>query len=86
MKKVRCKDGAERVFVNFAIIERKEPQTFGDRTYTHFMSVAPPKSERMEGVNYIVADIQTYQPQPATPTAEQVAAAPSVSEMDELPF
>lgn len=87
MKKIKCKDGVERIFVNFAIFERKEPITFGDRTYTHFMSVAPPKEERKEGVNYIVADLQTHNSQPSTPTPEQVNAAPSVSpDDDSLPF
>ena len=53
MKKVMCKDGKERVFLNVAIFAKKQPQTFGDRTYTHFISCAPKKEERIEGENYI---------------------------------
>ncbi len=34
IKKVKCKDGKERCFLNFAIFKRKEPATFGDITYT----------------------------------------------------
>lgn len=86
MKKVLCKDGKEKIFVNIAVCERKEPVTFGDRTYKHFISCAPKKEERIEGRNYFIADLQTYNPQPSTPTLEQVASAPSVSEDDELPF
>ncbi len=86
IKKVKCNDGVERKFVNFAIFERKEPVTFGDRTYNHFMSVAPKKEERKDGVNYIVANLQTFQQQPTTPTPEQVEAAPPVSPTDDLPF
>lgn len=86
MKKVMCKDGSQKIFVNIAVMERKEPSTFGDRTYTHFISCAPKKEERKEGVNYFIADLQTYIPQPSTPTAEQIEVAPSVSEEDDLPF
>lgn len=86
MKKVMCKDGKERIFVNIAVCERKEAITFGDRTYTHFISCAPKKEERKEGVNYFMGDLQTYEPQPSIPTAEQIASAPSVSSDEDLPF
>lgn len=86
MKKVMCKDGKEKIFVNVAIMERKEPATFGDRTYTHFVSCSPKKEERKEGVSYFIGDLSEYKPQPSTPTAEQIEAAPAVSEEEELPF
>lgn len=86
MKKVLCKDGKEKIFVNIAVCERKEPVTFGERTYTHFISCAPKKEERKEGVSYFIGDLSEYKPQPSTPTAEQIEAAPSVSADDELPF
>ena len=86
MKKVMCKDGKERIFVNISVIERKEPAVFGERTYTHFVSCAPKKEERVEGKNYFMGDLQTYIPQPSIPTAEQIEAAPSVGENDDLPF
>ncbi|HCK24063.1 MAG TPA: hypothetical protein DHW31_04635 [Bacteroides graminisolvens] len=86
MKKVICKDGKERIFVNVWVGERKEPATFGNNTYTHYVSCAPKKEERVEGTNYFLGDLQTYNPQPSTPTIEQVANAPSVSPEDDLPF
>ncbi|MDD3238617.1 MAG: hypothetical protein PHW47_00730 [Lachnospira sp.] len=86
MKKVICKDGKERIFVNVWVGERKEPATFGNNTYTHYVSCAPKKWERVEGTNYFLGDLQTYNPQPSTPTVEQVANAPSVSPEDDLPF
>ena len=86
MKKVVCNDGKEKIFVNIAVCERKEPVTFGDRTYTHFISCAPKKEERKEGVNYFISDLQTYNPRPSVPTAQQIEEAPSVSEDDDLPF
>ncbi|WP_308764899.1 hypothetical protein [uncultured Bacteroides sp.] len=86
MKKVICKDGKERIFVNVWVGERKEPATFGNNTYTHYVSCAPKKEERVEGTNYFLGDLQTYNPQPSTPTVEQVANAPSVSPEDDLPF
>lgn len=86
MKKVICKDGKERIFVNVWVGERKEPATFGNNVYTHYVSCAPKKEERVEGTNYFLGDFQTYNPQPSTPTAEQVANAPCVSPEDDLPF
>lgn len=86
MKKVLCKDGKERIFLNIWVGERKEPATFGNNTYTHFVSCSPKKEERKEGVNYFLGDLQTYNPQPSTPTPEQIAVAPSVSPEDDLPF
>lgn len=86
MKKVLCKDGKERIFLNIRVSERKEPATFGNNTYTHFVSCSPKKEERKEGVNYFLGDLQTYNPQPSTPTPEQIAGAPSVSPEDDLPF
>lgn len=86
MKKVLCKDGKEKIFVNIAVCERKEPVTFGDRTYTHFISCAPKKEERKEGVSYFIGDLSEYKPQPSMPTAQQIEESPSVSENDDLPF
>lgn len=86
MKKVVCKDGKEKIFVNITVCERKEAATFNDRTYTHFVSCSPKKEERKEGVNYFIGDLQTYTPQPSTPTTAQVEAAPAVSDDDDLPF
>ena len=86
MKKVKTKDGKEKIYLNIFIGERKEPVTFDDRTYTHFVSCSPKKEERVEGENYFIGDLQTYNPQPSAPTAEQINEAPPVSEEDPLPF
>lgn len=88
MKKVVCKDGKERVFLNVAVFAKKNPQTFGDRTYTHFISCAPKKEERKDGENYILGDLETYTPKPIGPTAEDVANAPGLApgENPDLPF
>lgn len=88
MKKVLCKDGKERIYLNVAIFAKKNPQTFGDRTYTHFISCAPKKEERKEGENYILGDLETYTPKPAGPTTEDVANAPHLTPDDDtdLPF
>ena len=86
MKKVMCKDGKERIFLNIWVGERKEPATFRSNTYTHYVSCSPKKEERKDGVNYFLGDLQTYNPQPSAPSMEQVDSAPSVSPNDDLPF
>lgn len=86
MKKVMCKDGVERIFVNVFIGEKKNPQEFNGRVYTHSISCAPKKEERKDGVNYYFGDLQTYAPQLITPTAEQIEQSPSVSPDEDLPF
>lgn len=51
MKKVVCKDGKERIYLNVAVIERREPSQFG---HTHFITCAPKQEERKEGTQYIL--------------------------------
>ena len=85
MKKIMCKDGKERIFLNVAVVERKEPSQFGD---THFITCAPKKEERKEGVSYIFGDLKVWNPEPQMPTAEEIAAAPPFEPTsdDDLPF
>lgn len=85
MKKVMCKDGKERIYLNIFIGEKKAPQAFDGKVFTHSVSCAPKKEERKEGVNYYIGDLQTYEPQLLV-TAEQINAAPSVSDDSDLPF
>ena len=59
IKRVICKDGKERCYLNVSVIARKTPNKINDRTYTHFLSCAPRKEERREGVNYIIGDLET---------------------------
>lgn len=86
MKKVMCKDGKERIYLNIFIGEKKTPQAFDGKVFTHSVSCAPKKEERKEGVNYFIGDLQTYNPQPNAPSAAEIEAAPSVSDIDDLPF
>ena len=82
IKKVMCKDGVERMFLNIAIIEKKEKGQFGD---THFITCAPRKEEQKEGVNYIIGDMKLYVPAPTVSTQE-IDDAPSIDPNDDLPF
>ena len=86
-KKVMCKDGKERVFLNIKIIKRKEVSQFGN---THFVSCEPKEEkDRIDGEVYICGDLTEYAPQNIMPTAEEIAAAPPFEPMDEtdnLPF
>lgn len=90
IKKVTCKDGSVKMYLNIAVITRKQPQTFTNngvsRTYTHFVSCAPKKEERVDGVNYIIGDLETRTFTPQAPSAEDVQAAPPISPEDNLPF
>lgn len=85
-KKIASKrDGRERIFLNISIVERKTPVTFGERTYTHFVSCRPKEEARVEGQNYIIGDLSAVEyKQPPTP--EDVASAPSIGTEDDLPF
>lgn len=92
MKKVLCKDGVERVYLNISVLTRKEPVTFGGkdgnpRTYTHFVSCAPKKDDRKEGVNYIIGDLteRVFEPAVTPPSPQQVEQAPAAAPSD-LPF
>ena len=48
MKKVVCKDGKERIYLNVAVIEHKEPSQFG---HTHFITCAPNRKSAKRGHN-----------------------------------
>lgn len=86
-KKIMCKDGKERIFLNIKIVKRKEPSQFG---HTHFVSCEPKdEKDRKEDELYICGDLTEYSPQPQMPTAEEIAAAPPMpmtGNEDDLPF
>lgn len=90
MKKVLCRDGKEKIYLNIAVVARKEPQSFTNngttRTFTHFISCAPKKEERKEGVSYIIGDLETRTFAPSVPTAAEIENAPAVAPDDDLPF
>ena len=79
MKKVVCKDGTTKVFVNISVFELKEKSKYGD---THIISCSPKQEERKDGVNYIFGHLKTYEKEPTT---EEINNAPPISE-EELPF
>lgn len=81
-KKVKCKDGEERIFLNLKIVRRKETSKYGT---THFVSCEPRQEERKEGVNYICGDMTEYVPKDNNPSPEDIAQAP-VADGDDLPF
>lgn len=94
IKRVTCRDGKERCYLNIAIIPRKSPATFNNsdgstRTYTHFVSCAPKKEDQKDGVKYILGDIETrafgQQPQQAAPQGAAPQAATPQGNPD-LPF
>lgn len=80
-KRVQKKDGSTGVYLNIGIFQRKETSQFGA---THFVSVAPKKEERKDGVNYIVGDLKPLQ-QTAPVSPQQVEQAPPAP-VDDLPF
>lgn len=84
IKKVKCKDGKERSYLNIFIGEKKKPSTFGNKTFTHYVSCAPKREEQIEGENYFIGDLQTYQGK-QEPT-QQVSTQPVSPEIDNLPF
>lgn len=85
MKKVMTAKG-EKIFLNISIGEKKEPVTFDNRAYTHYVSCAPRKEERKEGVYYGIGDLMESTFKSNIPSPEDINNAPSVSEDDGLPF
>jgi len=81
-KKVPCKDGKERIFLNLKIVKRKEVGQFG---HTHFISCEPKQEERVEGESYICGDLKEYIPKNEGPSPEEIAQAESADD-NELPF
>lgn len=87
IKKVKLKDGSEKLYLNIWVGERKTPAVFGNRAYTHYVSCAPKKEERKEGENYFIGDLQEWKPSESPIiSSEEVSASPSVKDDDDLPF
>ena len=82
-KKVMCKDGQERVFLNIKVVERKEANQYG---HTHFVSCEPKdENERQDGEQYIFGDLTKFEPKSSSVSTEDVTAAPAADDND-LPF
>lgn len=93
-KLVTTKSGEKKWFINVSVHENKEPRYGADGKLLsdHFISCAPKKDERVEGDKYIIGNLRAWEPPTAnTPTADEINAAPSASDLapDEnydLPF
>lgn len=86
IKAVTLKDGTVKKYLNIAVCERKEVGKFG---HTHYISCAPKKEERIEGEQYFIGDLKAYDPQPSTPSFDDVSNAPIApdnGDSDDLPF
>lgn len=81
MKKVERKDGSTGIYLNIAIVPRKEVGQFG---HTHFVSCSPKQEERKEGVKYIIGDVKPLERKGGV-SVEDIDNAPSVEDSD-LPF
>lgn len=94
IKVVKCNDGKERAFLSISIHENSEPRVKDGKIISdHFVSCAPKKEDRVEGVNYIFGNLRewhTADPMSAQPTPEEIEAAPSYETADgnsvDLPF
>lgn len=87
-KKVTMKDGTTAVFLNIRIGKRKNPVEFGGKTIDHYVSCAPKKDERVEGVNYFIGDLSewTDNPQPKGMVSTETVYNAPVADDDDLPF
>jgi hypothetical protein len=86
IKKVVCKDGQTRLYLNIAIFDRREKDKFGN---THVMTCAPAKKEERDpNVNYFIADLKEFVHVNVTPSPEEIESAPAMTteESDDLPF
>lgn len=77
IKKVMCRDGKERLFVNIKVVRRKSVAENGD---THFISCEPKPEQRREGVKYIFGNLRPLVYQPQGPSMEEIENAQSASD------
>lgn len=81
-KKVKKADGTDAIYLNIAVSERKEVGKFGE---THGVQFTRDKDKRIENENTFFGSLKLWESTPVAVTAEQISAAPGVSE-DSLPF
>lgn len=77
IKKIKCRDGKERLYVNIKVVKRKSVAENGD---THFISCEPKQEQRKEGVKYIFGNLKPLVLQPQGPTVEEIEKAQSVKD------
>lgn len=73
IKAVTHKDGTVKKYLNIKLGERKE---VGKRGETHYISCAPKKEEKIEGEKYFIGSAKLHDPQPSTPSFDDVNNAP----------
>lgn len=84
IKRVTCRDGQVRAYLNISIVERKTPSQYGN---THVVSCAPRKEERKDGVNYFIGDVRPFGDRTdAAPAPSPSPVVPEKKEEDDLPF
>lgn len=70
-------------YLSLAVMELSEPSKFGD---THFISCAPKKDERKEGVNYIIGNFRRFVEKSEHVSAADIDSGTALDDGDELPF
>lgn len=91
IKKVTCKDGVTRYYVNIVVGDKKKPLLDDDGKIRsdHYISCQPRPDERKEGVNYFIGDMRLWVPTALSPTREEIENAPPADmegPIDDLPF
>lgn len=84
IKSVPMKDGSTHLFLDIAIVSRKEVGKYG---HTHMVRVSPPRGQEIDDLGrYIIGDLTEYQPRETNPA--DIAAAPKATdeESEDLPF
>lgn len=72
-------------YVSIVIAEGKEPDAYGN---THYITLSQTKEQREAKEKKVyIGNGKAYQPKASAPvSAEDIAAMPSVTEADDLPF
>lgn len=92
IRRVTCKDGRVRSYLDVAVMQRREPKSFqrdwGVQTITHYISCAPPAAQRVEGQNYFIGDLETraFKNASGEDNSSPMAQASSPGNDSDLPF
>lgn len=72
-------------YLSIVIAESKEPDAYGN---THYITISQTKEQRdAKEKKVYIGNGKAYQPKASAPvSAEDIAAMPSVTEADDLPF
>lgn len=68
-----------KIYLNIAVRERRE---VGERGDTHFITCAPKKDERVEGVNYIIGNLKPSVWERQAPTPEEISSMPAADAIE----